>query len=167
MGAVVAARLAIDHPETIQKLVLATPAVIRSRYSEWLYETLLLLHEHVSPDKYVRIMMTLAFAPSFFEKGYAMIKEVGKMLTPTDKDFRQIRIQLSCLKDVDISSELSTIKAATLIIAGERDVLAPIEGARKLASKLRGSRLFTLPEAGHSPFVESTEQVMKVLEDFL
>lgn len=167
MGALIVLRLALDYPGAVSKLVLVTPGAIRTRYTQWLFQSLQLVRERLAPGEYVRLMGALAFAPPFFERGYGMIKEVLKMLTPTESEYEQIGRQLACLIDADISSELSRIEAPALIIAGERDALVPIEAARRLASKLRGSRLYTLPNAGHSPFVEATEEVLAVIEEFL
>lgn len=167
MGALVALRFALDYPDAVTKLVLVTPAGVRTRFSRWFYETLVLLTERLEPEEYVQLMGVMAFAPPFFERSYGMIKEVLKMLTPTESEYEQIGRQLACLKDADISSELSRIDAPALIIAGGRDMLVPIEQARKLASKLRGSRLHTIPDAGHSPFVEATEEVVSLIGEFL
>jgi len=167
MGALVALRFALDYPARTSKLVLITPAVFRTRYGEWLLDTLQLFRERFSPEEFVRAFVLLAFAPPFFEKGYGMIKEVSRMLTPTPAEYEQIGRQLECLKDADFSSEISRIEAPTLIIAGQHDILAPIEGARKFASKIRRSRLVSIPDAGHSPFVEATEEVVKAIDEFL
>ena len=167
MGALVVLRFALDYPDAVSKLVLVTPAVMRTRYNQRLFETLLILQESVTPEDYMHAMTSFAFAPPFFERGFGMIVEVGRMLTPTKREYEQVGRQLKCLKDVDISSELSGIDIPSLIVAGERDVLAPIEGVRTLASKLRGSRLFTLPNVGHSPFVEATEEIIGVINEFL
>jgi len=167
MGALVALRFAVDYPESAVKLVLVTPAAVRSRYGEWLFDVMRLLKENLSSEEYVRAMVMLAFAPPFFDKSYGMVKEVSRMLTPSDNELEQIGRQLSCLKDADIPSETGTVQTPTLIIAGERDVLAPIEGARKLASKLRRCRLMSLPGVGHSPFVEAPEEVVNAINEFL
>ena len=167
MGALVVLRFALDYPDAVTRLALVTPVVMRGRHRDWIFETLRLLRERLSPGEYAQVMAALAFAPPFFERGYGMIKEVAKMLAPTESEYEQIGRQLDCLKDADISAELPRIEAPALIIAGGRDALAPIENARKLASKLRRSRLFTLPDTGHSPFVEATEETLNVLEEFL
>lgn len=167
MGALVALRFALDYPDAVSRLVLVTPGGLASRYGKWLYETLRLLRDRLEPDEYMQIMGALSFAPPFFERGYGMIKEVLKMLAPTDAEYEQIGRQLACLGDADISSELSQVRAPALIIAGERDMLVPIEDARKLAAKLRGSRLHTLPNVGHSPFVEATDEVVTLIDGFL
>lgn len=167
MGALVALRFALDYPERATKLVLVTPMAFRSRYGEWLLDIMQLLKENLSPEQYVRALTMLAFAPPFFDKSYGMVREVSRMLTPTAEEFEQIGRQLACLQDADISSEISRIDTPTLIVAGERDALAPIEGARMLASKLRRCRLVSLPGVGHSPFVEATEGVITVVNQFL
>ncbi len=167
MGALVALRFALDYPDAVSRLVLVTPAASSGRYAKWLFETLGILNERLAPDEYVKLTGMLAFAPPFFEKGYGMIKDMLKMLTPTEAEYKQIGRQLECLKEADITSELSQIEAPTLIIAGERDTLVPIEEARRLAARLRGSRLHTLPDVGHSPFLEATEEVITLINEFL
>ncbi len=167
MGALVALRFALDYPARTSKLVLITPAVFHTHHGEWLLDVLELFRKRLSPEEFVRAFALLAFAPPFFERGYGMIKEVSRMLMPTPSEFEQIGRQLECLKDADFSSEIPGIEVPTLIIAGQRDVLAPIEGARRVASKIRRSRLVSIPDAGHSPFVEATEEVVKAINEFL
>lgn len=103
LGALIVLRLALDCPGAVSKLILVTPGAIRTRYTQWLFQSLQLVRERLAPGEYVRLM----------------------------------------------------------------GAFVPIEAARRLASKLRGSRLYTLPNAGHSPFVEATEEVLAVIEEFL
>ncbi len=167
MGALVALRFALDFPESVAKLVVVSPGVVRTRYGEWFFDTLTTLRQRLSREEYAHTLALLAFAPPFFQNAYGMVKEVTKMLVPSEKEFEQIGRQLACLRDIDISSEVFAVDAPTLIIAGERDVLAPIEGARLLAAKVRHSRLVSLPDVGHSPFVEATDEVVRLVTEFL
>jgi pimeloyl-ACP methyl ester carboxylesterase len=167
LGALVALKVALEYPERVSRLILVTPAFFRSRHGDWMLQTLRLLAERLSPQEFIQALMPLAFAPPFFEKGFGMIKEVSRMLTPTPAEMEQIKRQLDALQDEEMPEDLSMLKIPTLLIAGSRDILAPVEGARHLAAKIRGSRLITLPDAGHSPFVEATEDVVKEIRSFL
>jgi len=167
LGSLVALRFALDFGRRAGRLVLVTPAPVRTRYGDWLVQTLRLLAERVSPEEFIQALMLFSFSPPFFDKSYGMIKEVGRMLAPSHSEMEQIKRQLEMLKDVELPQDLSAIDVPVLILAGQRDVLAPIEAARRLASKLRRSELVSFPDAGHSPFVESTEKVIQEIERFL
>lgn len=166
LGSLVALRFALDFPGRAAKLVLITPAPFRTRYGDWLVETLRCLIERLSPEEFNQTLMLLAFAPPFFDKSYGMVKEVSRMLTPQPHEVEQIRRQLDALDGGKMPQNLSSIDMPVLIIAGLRDVLAPVEEARRLAAKLRRAQLVTLP-TGHSPFVEATDEVLKVIREFL
>lgn len=58
------------------------------------------------------------------------------------------------------------ISVPTLIIAGERDLIAPLENQRSLASRLRNSELAVVPQIGHLLHYEAPAQVAKLIERF-
>ena len=62
---------------------------------------------------------------------------------------------------------LSSLGAPTLIVHGTRDPLLPVEGARALAGKLRGSRYLELPELGHELVASRLGLLMPALRDHL
>jgi pimeloyl-ACP methyl ester carboxylesterase len=54
--------------------------------------------------------------------------------------------------DVSFSAErLAAIKARTLVVAGDRDPLYPVELALELYRGIAGSRLYVVPSGGHGP----------------
>lgn len=59
------------------------------------------------------------------------------------------------------------IRAATLIVWGERDTLTPIEEAAELNSLIPNSNVVTVPGAGHYPQEESPAQFNKAIAEFL
>jgi pimeloyl-ACP methyl ester carboxylesterase len=65
------------------------------------------------------------------------------------------------------ASELSRIRAPTLIIVGEEDVATPLAKAEQIAAAIAGGRLVTIPRAGHSSTVEEPAAVTAALESFL
>ena len=72
---------------------------------------------------------------------------------------RQIKAILSSAKSFATSYDdlnftppfLSTIKARTFIIQGDRDPLYPVELSLEMAKAIPGSRLWIIPHAGHGP----------------
>jgi len=83
---------------------------------------------------------------------------------------RWIRAQAKLVRSVvsyDVSAQLSSIKAPTLLIWGERDRVVPKEDALLAQKAVKGAELVLLPDVGHMPEVEVPEAFNKVLDGFL
>jgi pimeloyl-ACP methyl ester carboxylesterase len=71
--------------------------------------------------------------------------------------------------DASVSSdELARIRARTLIVAGERDPLYPLETAARLTRSIANAELWVIPEAGHTPvFTYSRTEFIARARSFL
>jgi 3-oxoadipate enol-lactonase len=67
----------------------------------------------------------------------------------------------------DSTPTLRTIDVPTLVIVGDEDVLTPPSDAEQLHSGIAGSRLETIPGAGHVSNIERPASVNHVLSEFL
>lgn len=67
----------------------------------------------------------------------------------------------------DLRPALARIEAATLIVAGERDFIAPPAAARAMADAIAGSELVVVPGVGHFVFVEAPEAFRDAVLSFL
>jgi pimeloyl-ACP methyl ester carboxylesterase len=54
-----------------------------------------------------------------------------------------------------------------LLIAGERDVVAPLENTQKLAAAVSNSQLEVIPKVGHLTHYETPDQVAALIEGFV
>jgi len=68
---------------------------------------------------------------------------------------------------IDSTPTLDTITVPTLIVVGEEDTLTPLDDARILGASIRGSRLVTIPGAGHLAPLEQPAVVNAALAEFL
>jgi len=73
---------------------------------------------------------------------------------------------LECLGVVRLKDRLSEIQQPTLVIHGDRDVIAPIADSQYLAQKLPCAKLVTLAGAGHVPTVTRPIEVVSAIEEF-
>ena len=62
---------------------------------------------------------------------------------------------------------LTRIKARTLIIWGENDLLIPVAHARVFHEGIKDSQLVLIPECGHMPIFEQSDQFVKAVVTFL
>ncbi len=128
----------------------------------------------------------LNVAPLFFElletdfiKFLDLMKEYGyNKETKEDIKKKIEKIIKTCGPDVllqdfkacsafDIRDELSNLKIPTLIICGENDIMTPTKYSTYLHEKISNSKLSLIPNAGHYVFLESSNEVNKVIKEFL
>jgi pimeloyl-ACP methyl ester carboxylesterase len=67
----------------------------------------------------------------------------------------------------DATSLLPDVKVPTLVVAGERDLFAPLSRSQEMAAAVRGSELLVLREGSHAAMIEQPELVALSVEKFL
>jgi pimeloyl-ACP methyl ester carboxylesterase len=170
LGAYIAAQVAIENKNLIEKIVLIDPSgkldgptPLLNSYSEAANEVVPLL-------KYDKLKKV-------FEDMYALSSSllpivVGVFLDTIEKpgaiDAFNCAFQDSTGKQLG-SEELEKIKdIPCLIIWGERDnLISPNKYAMKFLSDLPKTKLEVIPDSGHAPFVEKTASVYERIRIFL
>jgi pimeloyl-ACP methyl ester carboxylesterase len=76
------------------------------------------------------------------------------------------RAMLDSLQNLDVRPVLGRITTPTLMIHRRRD-LVPIEGARYMASRIRGARLVELDGNDHLPWLGDMDALVDEVEEFL
>jgi pimeloyl-ACP methyl ester carboxylesterase len=67
----------------------------------------------------------------------------------------------------DASDLLAQIRVPVLVVAGERDLFAPMQRSREMAARIPGAQLLVLREGTHAAMVEQPELVALSVEKFL
>jgi 3-oxoadipate enol-lactonase len=67
----------------------------------------------------------------------------------------------------DRALDLGRIRAPTLVLHGERDLLVPVSNARKLADGIEDAELHVFPDAGHGFEFERLEATCSIVSDWL
>ena len=68
--------------------------------------------------------------------------------------------------DIDVRAVLPSISVPSLILHRDRDVIAPIEGARYMSRQIPGAQLVEL-EGEHSPLTGDTDTILDRVEEFV
>jgi pimeloyl-ACP methyl ester carboxylesterase len=159
-GAGVATQLAIEHPDLVRKLVLASPAYSRDGFHPGVLEGI----ESLQPEN-------LAGSP--FQEEYARI-------APNPQDWPTL---IAKTKQQDREFEgwtpeaIQSIKAPTLVIVGDSDVVRPehaVEMFRLLGGGVAGdlaglprARLAVLPGTTHVTLVDRADWLISMVGEFL
>jgi len=73
----------------------------------------------------------------------------------------------SVIERKGIAKEISQIKLPTLILIGDEDIATTPDKSDKMHSAISGSRLISIPRAGHSSTIEQPELVTDAISVFL
>ncbi|MFT3723629.1 MAG: alpha/beta hydrolase [Hyphomonadaceae bacterium] len=63
--------------------------------------------------------------------------------------------------------DFNRITTPTLVMAGEKDALIPVDDARAIAAAIPGAKLVTYPDGGHLPMEQLPEETVRDLRVFL
>lgn len=122
-------RLALDVVELLDRLGIATTRAIGMSLG-----AKTLLHVATATSDRIDAMVLVSATPRFPDATLEAVRGVG---APTDMDFDAVR--------------LSTVRARTLLVSGDRDPLYPVELAVELLRGVPGASLYVVPGGGHVP----------------
>ena len=164
MGSMVAARLALDHPDRVEGLVLiGALATLKGNAAVEgeLRNAVEGLTDPIAAD-FVREFQesTLArpVAPAFLD---TVVAESLKMPA------RVWRAALRSMLEQDLGPELHRIATPTLILCGDRDGLCDWASQTALADAIPGARLSVLAGAGHAPHWEDPAGIAAEIAGFI
>jgi non-heme chloroperoxidase len=163
-GGFVARRFAIDHPErTLALVLMGSPATLRGNPGvEKLWDsTISKLTDPVDPGfvrEFVESTVDRPVPQAFFE---TMVQESLKVPA------RVWRATFEGLLVEDSSGVLDKIKAPTLIVWGDQDVVVSRSDQEALAAMIADSRLVVYPGAGHGVYLEEAERFASDLVAFI
>jgi pimeloyl-ACP methyl ester carboxylesterase len=160
IGAVFAAQVAAVHPDMVDKLVLVG---CPCRETEKERQESLASMKTRYDDKglpFPRTMETL-------KQSYTRVS--AELLAKVNDDLRKVGVWAYktslAFNNYDIVTAFKQVKAPTLVIFGERDMLRDKENAIK--NYVKGSQLVLIPDAGHLPQMDNPDEFLKVVAPFV
>jgi pimeloyl-[acyl-carrier protein] methyl ester esterase len=169
LGALVALRLALLHPQRVRALVLiaATPCfVVRPDWPHGVRaEVLEAFAAGLAADWRATLVRFLALQARGGDG--QVLRRMRPMLLARPPRPEALAGGLAVLRDTDLRGELGRVRCPALVIAGGRDTLVPVAAARALAGGLPNGRLVEVPQAGHAPFLTHPERVAGAIAEFL
>jgi len=163
-------RLAVKHPERVERLILVDSASGREV-------------RHLAPGgRFLRPLLPVVALFTLHSRRFRRLSLRSAVhdpayLTPEVLEgyFRPTRIrghlrglgELLASRPNDPPLDPSAIVQPTLILWGEEDRWLPVSQAQRLHEQISGSRLVIVPEAGHLPLEERPEESNRAILDFL
>lgn len=167
LGGAVAQRLAIEHPERVQKLVLS---------ATWARADARFLRLNELRSTYLEKAGSLAYLrsnPLFLYPGW-WLRQHPELLKIEEKDIERLlpdvgslKSRMKALAQHDTLNHLQSIQSSTLVIAARDDVVTPAYLVEELAEHIPGSEFHVLPTGGHFYPQTMQEDFNSLLESFL
>ncbi len=164
LGGAVALKIAIDHPERVEKLVLMAPGGIETRER---YFAMPGIQKMVSGfvgagfdrEGLRRLLQLLVFDPTFVDE--ALVEERFNILQLQPKEV------LARMVVPDLTPDLPRVRCPVLGFWGIEDQFCPASGHEKLLRACPDSRIVMLARCGHWAQLEHAEVFNRYVLDFL
>lgn len=157
LGGAIGMRLAADHPERVERLVLACTAAQFGEPAQW--------HERAAVVRAEGLgAIVAAVLGRWFMPGFDDTERYRQMILSIDSE----GYARCCEALAGWTGEgLERIQAPTLVVAGEHDPTVPPSLAEGLVARIPGARLAVLGDAAHLASAERPDEFNRLLEDHL
>jgi 3-oxoadipate enol-lactonase len=168
IGGMIGMRLALANPELIDSLILiATTARLdppQLREQAWpLWEMFRDGHR----EDIVDAALQFNFAPATYKNQPQLIEHYRNFVINFQNAAGVFEAVSAVFNRTDISDEIKSIKAPVLVIAGKEDIAITPAESEVIASRIPNARLSVIADASHMLVVEKSEEVAKLVHEFL
>lgn len=187
LGGAVATRVAAVRPDLVRTLTLIAPALPELRAQRTAWPTVMLavpgvaslfarLSRDWTPEQRVRGVLSLCYGDPGRVSDEGLRHAVEEMERRLELPYFWDAMARSSRGIVDAYTlggqhglwrQAERVLAPTLLVYGGRDQLVAYRMARRAAAAFRGSRLLTLPEAGHVAMMEYPETVAQAARELI
>ncbi|MHB9058637.1 MAG: alpha/beta fold hydrolase [Bacillota bacterium] len=169
MGGFIAQTIAIKYPERVDRLVLActgSGGADQVRPEAWVFQEMLKPRDYTSMEDMLQGARVL-----FSEKSIATqldkLEAWGQRQEADPVSPQAVMAHAAACLSFDRSRDVGSIKARTLVIDGDQDIILPPENSRRLAASIAGAKLILYPETGHGFTFEAADDVNRDVVAFL
>jgi 3-oxoadipate enol-lactonase len=166
LGGMVAQALSVEHPERVDRLVLACTTHGGSQAFPFPEQTVRLMAEasQMEPLVALRAFIENALAPG---ASAPLVEQILARRIANPPDPAGWQAQAAAAASFDGAAALAAIEAPTLVLHGTADQVVDVRNAQLLASGIHGARIELFDGAGHLFFWEQPERFVAALSEFL
>ncbi len=169
MGGCVAQNMAAKAPELIDKLILVSSTTHMSNRNRSLFEYLISTwQEEIPQEQWIKNLFYWLFSPHAFKNPkFIDAAVIFTLCYPFPQTIDSFKAQVDALIEFDSSEFIKEIKAETMILSGENDILVYSEESKQLLGISGKCEFKTVDKAAHSIHAEYPDEFAKVVSEFL
>lgn len=168
-GGFVAQEFALQFPERLNCLILACTTAGGAGHVKPDVEAL----RSFAPDaalslgEHIRRFLRPAFTDEFNRGHPEQVEQICRMRETNDVAKAVYLAQLHAALNLELEDRIGAIKAQTLVITGDKDLVVPMENSVNLASKLPNATLQIVENGSHLFFIENAGEFNRAISKFL
>jgi pimeloyl-ACP methyl ester carboxylesterase len=167
MGGMIAQWLAVKYPEKVGKLVLGCTSASRDEVGNEILRMGREIATKVGMKTVWLSALFLGYTRDYIENNLGAMREALDSVSENPEALTgYIRQSFAC-EAHNIRDLVGRIKAPTLVMLGERDLIASPKRSRELAELIPGARLKVVEGVGHGFWREKHEEVDRAVLGFL
>ncbi len=165
IGAMAAMWVAAHTPERVQRLVLCCTSARFDDEVRATYRERAALARRGGLEPIADAVLSRWFTPSFMKTQPQAVERMRRVLIATSREGYAGCCE--ALAAMDLRSDLRSITAPTLVIAGQDDPATPPAHGKLIAENIAGARLSIVPHAAHLANIERAELLTALLMRFV
>jgi len=174
MGGMIAQEFALNHASKLLSLVLgctspggseaSLPDVLAATMPQSSFAEQMAA---MSQEDFAKMLIGLLYTAEFIEGNPKVVEEtIGWLMEKPIPPSIRTR-QTEAVMAHDTYDRVPQIKALTLVVGGEKDILIPPEYQKLLASRIPNAELVMWDDLAHGFFLQKPQETMNVVLDFL
>ena len=169
MGGMIAQRFALDYPEKLRSLTLASTSCRPPKGSELMLYLWTDILEKLGNEAFINNIIAWCFTFDFIDTQYDALMMMKQMMLDhfNDKPLlpEPFRAQTAAITSFDVADEIENIKTPTMVLVGKDDILTPPKFSEEIANRIPGSTLKTIA-GGHAYNQEMPSAFNQALLEF-
>jgi 3-oxoadipate enol-lactonase len=168
LGGLIAQQVALRYPEVVRSLVLASCHAGAEPWRKAVLGSWILLKHRTDAADFTRSTLPWLVAPGFY-RNEASVEGLVRFAerNPWPQEPAAFERQALAAMGHETRSQLWAVRAPTLVMVGELDLVNPPRVARELVDLIQGARYLELPGVGHLPHIEDSGAFRDAVSSFL
>jgi pimeloyl-ACP methyl ester carboxylesterase len=167
MGGMIAMHTALEHPDRVRSLTLASAYAATDDWSRRLFEVRRTMIDALGLVEHFKLSTMFVFSPRAFREMRDWMASMEQARDATPPDMAPYLRQLQFCMEHDVTGRLDQIRAPTMVVVGAEDILtSPIQG-RELADAIAGADYAEVPATSHGVIWENPEVFNGLVRSFV
>jgi len=169
MGGMISQRFALDYPEKLRSLTLASTLCSPPRGAELMLHLWVDILEKIGTEAFVNNVIAWCFTTDFIDSQYESLMMMRQMMLSHFEEKPLLpgpfRSQCAAITSFDVADEIKRIETPTMALVGKDDILTPPKFSEEIASRIPGSTLNVIA-GGHAYNQEAPSAFNHALLEF-
>jgi pimeloyl-ACP methyl ester carboxylesterase len=168
-GGFVAQEFALAYPQLTRSLILCCTSFGGSHHVPPPLATLQAIAstKGLNTEDRVRENLLLAFSQKYLAENSEEVERVIALRAANAVPDYSYQHQLQAAIVFNTEARVSEIKAPTLVLTGDDDIIVPSVNSENLAASIPGARLHIIAGGSHTFFIERAEEFNKIVAEFI